>query len=112
MQVLIPLAPPVPAVAMMFLVGTQVVGDGAITVYLVNETTLRQRLLPPAALGRAAAAWQFANGVLTPIGALAGALLAEAIGMRPTLFALAAGLFAAALCLYVTGRTLADVDRR
>jgi MFS family permease len=112
MQVLIPLAPPVPTIAMMFLVGTQVVGDGALTVYLVNETTLRQRLLPPAALGRAAAAWQVANGVLTPIGALAGALLAEGIGMRPTLFALAAGLFVAALCLYAAGRTLSDVDRR
>jgi Na+/melibiose symporter-like transporter len=112
MQVLIPLAPPVPAVAMVFLVGTQVIGDGALTVYLVNETTLRQRLLPPAALGRAAAAWQVANGVLTPIGALAGALLAESIGMRPTLFALAAGIFAAALCLYAAGPTLADVDRR
>ena len=73
MQVLIPLAPPVPAVAMAFLVGTQVVGDGALTVYLVNETTLRQRLLPPEALGRAAAAWQVANGLLTPVGALAGA---------------------------------------
>lgn len=112
MQVLIPLAPPVPAIAMMFLVGTQVVGDGALTVYMINETTLRQRLLPPAALGRAAAAWQVANGVLTPLGALAGALLAETIGMRPTLFALAAGLFAAALCLYTAGRSLRDVDSR
>ncbi len=47
MQVLIPLAPPVPWVAMAFLIATQVVGDGVLTVYLVNETTLRQRLLPP-----------------------------------------------------------------
>ena len=110
MQVLIPLAPPVPAIAMAFLVGTQVIGDGALTVYLVNETTLRQRLLPPEALGRAAAAWQVANGLLTPVGALAGAVLAETIGMRPTLVALAGGLFAAALCLYTAGRTLRDVD--
>jgi MFS family permease len=110
MQVLIPLAPPVPSIAMMFLVGTQVIGDGALTVYLVNETTLRQRLLPPEALGRAAAAWQVANGLLTPVGALAGAVLAETIGMRPTLFALAGGLFAAALCLYAAGRDRREVD--
>ncbi len=66
--------------------------------------------MPPEALGRAAAAWQVANGLLTPVGALAGAVLAETIGMRPTLFALAGGLFAAALCLYTAGRTLRDVD--
>ena len=77
MQVLIPLAPPVPWIAMSFLIATQVVGDGALTVYLVNETTLRQRLLPAAALGRAAATWQVANGLLTPIGALIGGAFAE-----------------------------------
>jgi MFS family permease len=91
-QVLIPLAPAVPWVAMWFLIGTQVIGDGALTVYLINETTLRQRLLPPEALGRAAATWQVATGVLTPAGALAGAALAETIGMRPTLWLLAIGL--------------------
>jgi hypothetical protein len=111
MQVLIPLAPAVPAIAMAFLVATQVIGDGALTVYLVNETTLRQRLLPPEALGRAAATWQVATGLLTPVGALAGAVLAESIGIRPTLFVLAAGLFAAAFCLYAAGRTLRDVGR-
>ncbi len=108
MQVLIPLAPPVPPIAMAFLVTAQVIGDGALTVYLVNETTLRQRLLPPAALGRAAATWQFATGILTPIGALAGAALAEGIGMRPTLFLLAAGVGLATLCLVAAGRALRD----
>jgi hypothetical protein len=44
-----------------------------LTVYLVNETTLRQRLLPADALGRAAAAWTAITGVLTPTGALVGA---------------------------------------
>ena len=38
MQVFIPLAPAVPWIAMLFLVAQQVVGDGAMTVYLVNET--------------------------------------------------------------------------
>ena len=54
MQVFIPLAPAVPWIAMTCLIAAQVVGDGAMTVYLVNETTLRQRLLPREALGRAA----------------------------------------------------------
>jgi MFS family permease len=106
MQVLVPLAPPVPAVAISFLVATQLVGDGALTVYLVNETTLRQRLLPADALGRAAATWTVATGVLTPTGALAGAALAEAIGMRPTLWLLPFAGALAALWLIAARRAL------
>jgi predicted MFS family arabinose efflux permease len=103
MQVFIPLAPAVPWIAMLFLVAQQIVGDGAMTVYLVNETTLRQRLLPQEALGRSAATWQVANGVLTPAGALLGAVLAETIGLRPTLWVLALG-FAAAFVLLLAAR--------
>jgi hypothetical protein len=55
LQTLIPLAPTLPWIAMMLLIGTQVGGDGALTIYLIGETTLRQALLPPEALGRAAA---------------------------------------------------------
>jgi len=98
-QMLIPLAPAVPWVAMGFLIATQVIGDGALTVYLVNETTLRQRLLPPEALGRSAATWQFAAGLLTPVGALTGAALAQTLGMRPTLWVLAFGIAIAAATL-------------
>ena len=106
MQALVPLAPPVPVVAISFLVATQLVGDGALTVYLVNETTLRQRLLPADALGRAAATWTVATGVLTPTGALAGAALAEAIGMRPTLWLLPFAGGVAALWLIAARRAL------
>jgi len=105
-QVLIPLAPPVPAIAMTMLIATQVIGDGALTVYLINETTLRQRLLPAESLGRAAATWQVATGLLTPAGALAGAALAESIGMRPTLWMLAIGIALAAAWLIVARRAI------
>ena len=106
MQVFIPLAPAIPWIAMMFLVAQQVVGDGAMTVYLVNETTLRQRLLPQEALGRAAATWQVATGLLTPTGALLGAVLAETIGLRPAIWVLPAGFAAAFLWLVVARETL------
>jgi MFS family permease len=105
-QVLIPLAPASPVVAMTFLIAAQVIGDGALTVYLINETTLRQRLLPTEALGRAAATWQVATGLLTPAGALAGAALSETIGMRPTLWTLAIGIAFAAALLVVVGRAV------
>jgi predicted MFS family arabinose efflux permease len=107
-QVLVPLAPAVPAIAMTMLIVTQVVGDGALTVYLINETTLRQRLLPPETLGRAAATWQAATGLLTPVGALTGAALAESIGMRPTLWMLALGVALAAAWLIVARRALPE----
>jgi len=106
MQVLIPLAPPVPWIAMSFLIATQVVGDGVLTVYLVNETTLRQRLLPPEALGRAAATFHVANGTLTPVGALIGGALAEGLGLRPALWLLAIGYALAFLTLLVARRAL------
>ena len=106
MQVLIPLAPPVPWIAMTFLIATQLLGDGVLTVYLINETTLRQRLLPPEALGRAAGTFQVANGLLTPIGALVGAMLAEGIGIRPTLWLLAIGYALALVSLILARRSL------
>jgi predicted MFS family arabinose efflux permease len=106
MQSLVPLAPPVPAVAIGFLIATQLIGDGALTVYLVNETTLRQRLLPADALGRAAAAWTAVTGMLTPTGALVGAALAETIGMRPTLWLLPCAGAVAALWLIAARRAL------
>ena len=71
-----------------------------------DETTLRQRLLPREALGRAAATWQVAAGLLTPIGALLGALLAETIGLRPTLWILALGFGSAFLWLVAARDTL------
>jgi predicted MFS family arabinose efflux permease len=106
LQVLIPLAPAIPWLALSFLIATQVFGDGALTVYLINETTLRQRLLPPEALGRAAATWQVATGLLTPIGALAGAAIAENFGIRPALSVLAIGTALAALWLTIERRAL------
>ena len=108
MQVLIPLAPPVPLIAIAFLIATQVIGDGVLTVYLVTETTLRQRLLPAAALGRAAATFHVANGTLTPIGALMGGALAEGIGIRPTLWLLAIGYGLAFLSLVAARKVLPD----
>ena len=108
MQILVPLAPPEPAIAMSFLIATQLVGDAALTVYLINEATLRQRLLPPEALGRAAATWSVATGLLTPTGALVGAVLSETIGMRPTLWLLAAGGGLAASWLILARRALPE----
>ena len=59
------------------LIATQVIGDGAMTVYLVNETTLRQRLLPPEHWAAPLPTWKVASGSLMLTGALVGAALAK-----------------------------------
>ena len=91
---------------MTFLIVTQVIGDGALTVYLINETTLRQRL--SAARGARPRRGDVAgrHRLLTPAGALAGAALAETIGMRPTLWLLAIGIALAAAWLVVARRAI------
>jgi predicted MFS family arabinose efflux permease len=108
MQVFIPLAAAVPALAILMLIAAQIIGDGAMTVYLVTETTLRQRLLPRDALGRAAATWQVAAGLLTPAGALLGAVLAETMGLQRTLWLLPIGFVIAWLWLAAARATLPD----
>ena len=85
---LIPLAPAsLPLLAFGFLVGQQLIGDSAVTVYDVTETSVRQALVDDRELGRVAvdlpgrgrsgpAAWRrFGAG-----------LLAEVIGLRATSF--------------------------
>jgi predicted MFS family arabinose efflux permease len=106
MHMFVPLAPAIPWAAMACLVAAQLIGDGAMTVYHINETTLRQQSLPPEALGRAAATFRVASGIVMPTGAMLGAVLAEAIGMRVTLFFTGLGLIAAAGILYASREAL------
>jgi MFS family permease len=64
---------------------TQLVGDIAICIYLVNDMSLRQAMVPDRLLGRATASMGFLVGGLGPVGALLGGLLGELIGARYTL---------------------------
>jgi predicted MFS family arabinose efflux permease len=94
---LIPLAGGPPLVALMFLLVPQVLGDGLQTVAEVSATSLRQTVLPTAALGRAGGAFAFGVGLMGVAGALAGGVLSAHIGARWTLSIAAAGLAAASL---------------
>ena len=82
---LIPLAPAgLPVVAFAFLVGQQLIGDGAVTLYHVTETSVRQARVPDRALGRVAATMQVTsrNQGAQLAAALVAGLLAEAVGLR------------------------------
>ena len=103
-QVFIPLAPADPVTGTAFLVASQLLGDGLLTIYVITETSLRQQSVAAEALGRTAAVWKTAASVLAPFGMLLGALLAEAAGIRVALWVLVGGGIAAAIPLIAARR--------
>jgi predicted MFS family arabinose efflux permease len=89
-----PLAAYTPRFAAISMGIAQFVGDGAFTVYYLNETTLRQTLVQDSLLGRVNGAMQLASRGVLPLGALAGGVLAERIGLTNTIWLGAAGVLA------------------
>jgi MFS family permease len=94
---LIPLAAGAPLVAMAFLIAGQLTGDALRTVTEIAQTSLRQTLMAPGELGRAAGAFATGQGLAGVAGALIGGALGGLIGPRETLLLAAAGLFAGPL---------------
>jgi predicted MFS family arabinose efflux permease len=90
-QCLLPLAGSHPRFALFFVCAQQFVGDCAWTVYMVNETVLRQSAVPSHVLGRVSATMQFASRGMAPIGALISGFVGAWIGMTNTLWIGAAG---------------------
>ena len=68
-----------------------------VVVYNVTQVSFRQRLCPPALLGRMNASVRFLVWGSMPLGGLAGGFLGSAIGVVPTLWAAAAVQLCAAL---------------
>lgn len=86
----VPLATTVSLASVALLVLQQIVGDFALTVYDINQISLRQAIVPTQLLGRVNATVRVAEfGALLAGTALAG-YLGEALGLRSTLW-LAAG---------------------
>ena len=96
----IPLAQGVGLVAVLLLLLQQLGGDGAATVYEINNVTLRQSVAPERLLGRVNASAQFVGLGGTLVGSLLGGLLGELIGVRATLFLGAAGAMFSVVWLY------------
>ena len=97
---------PIPVSVAVFF-ATQLVGDIAICIYLVNDMSLRQAAVPDRLLGRANASMGFLVGALGPVGALLGGLLGELIGARLTLTIAIVAITMAPLWLFFSpARTL------
>lgn len=87
---LTPLAQGPLVVAGAFLVGQQLFGDGAITIFEVNAVTLRQRLVADSHMGRVNSSLRFLSTGALFVGSFLGAFLGEEAGLRPTFVAGAA----------------------
>lgn len=78
-----------------------------LTIYNVGQVSLRQAITPDPLQGRMNATMSFAVYGVVPLGALAGGVLGEWIGIRPTLFLAASGeLLAVAWLLWSPIRSL------
>ncbi len=77
----------------------QQLGDGAITVFAINEISLRQAIAPAGSLGRVNAMMQSSQTGARLLGALTGGILGGIIGLRTTLGIGASGAFLGALWL-------------
>ena len=98
-QCFIPLSSQFPQIGFVFLCMQQFLGDGIWTIYIVNETTIRQSLAPDQVIGRVNGAMQLASRGMLPFGALAGGFLANHFGIVRTLWLAAAGVLLSCLWL-------------
>jgi predicted MFS family arabinose efflux permease len=76
------------------------------TVWTIGSASLQQVIVPPSQIGRVAALSGSVSLVVIPVGAVAGGLLANTLGLRPTL--LLAAFAALAGTLAVAGRSLSQ----
>jgi MFS family permease len=99
MTLCIPLAAGPMLVVVTLLIASQLVGDCCAALHSVNEVSLRQTVVPERFLGRVNASMHFIGTALGPIGAILAGLCSELVGVRPTLFIGAIGMFCSFVCL-------------
>jgi hypothetical protein len=92
---MIPLAGGPPLLAGTILGVNQLVSDVAIAVYMINDVSLRQAIIPERLLGRANASMHFLVGGAGPVGALVAGAVGEAFGPRLALVIGSFGIMAA-----------------
>lgn len=73
-----------------------------VVIYNITQVSFRQRVTPPALLGRMNASVRFIVWGTQPLGALAGGALGAAVGIMPVLWIAVAGFAAAALPVLVS----------
>jgi MFS family permease len=110
-NLLIPLAPAgAPLIAVLFLCGQQLIGDSAVTLYDVTETSVRQSFVHDRALGRVASSFQVAAVFVQLVATIGAGFFAEAFGLREAAFLAPLGAMVAAISLWLSpARHLRDL---
>lgn len=85
-------------------------GEFGQIIYAITNVSLRQRLCPDRMLGRVNATMRFLIMGLFPLGAVAGGILGESIGLRGTLWVAGAMIVLSPLPLVRALRRIRDVD--
>jgi MFS family permease len=98
---LLPLAGGPMIVSVVILIASRLLGGGTI-ISNVNQVSLRQTVTPGRLQGRVNATNRFVTWATLPLGSLLGGLLADAIGLRPTLLVAAIGTTIAVLWLFLS----------
>lgn len=102
-NLLIPLAPAgLPLVAIVCLLGQQLIGDTAVTVFDVTEISVRQARVGDRQLGRVNATVRVAMVLAQLVATLLGGLLAELIGLRGAAFLAPIGALLGAWALWAS----------
>jgi predicted MFS family arabinose efflux permease len=96
-QLLVPLAHGSVALAAIYLVTAQVVGDGLLTTAFVNDVSLRQSLVSDRLLGRVSSIANVLRVTALPLGALAGGIGGQLASPRAALAVAGVGLTLASL---------------
>jgi Na+/melibiose symporter-like transporter len=107
--IFVPLASGPLVIVVVLLVLQQIFGDGAATLYEIDQMSVLQASTPDRLLGRMNASIRFIEWSTMLLGLLLGGVLGEVIGLRPTLFAAVGGQLLAPLWLALSPvRTLRE----
>jgi MFS family permease len=85
-EAFIPLATAANAIGVLFLVGQQIVADSALTVYDINQVSLRQAIAPAHVLGRVNASMRVTEFGAVLLGTIIAGYIGETVGLRETLW--------------------------
>ncbi len=98
-EAFVPLVAAANVVGILLLIGQQLVTDSALTIYDINQVSLRQAIAPPRLLGRVNASVRVTEFGALLAGTVISGYLGETIGLRTTLWLAAAVSLGAAAIL-------------
>ena len=85
-EAFVPLATAANVIGVLFLVGQQIVADSALTVYDINQISLRQAVAPAHVLGRVNASVRVIEFGAVLLGTVVAGYIGETVGLRETLW--------------------------